>query len=146
MVDVELALLEQIATYLDDQEVATYSTSGYTGTDTAIVFGELPASPDRCIGLTVYDSDDYVNQNISEYRVQLWCRGTAGSTVDGGTLAGSIFNVLQGLQDQWWGDLYLVQARRLSLAPMGMDGNQRQERAENYAFRVNTPATVGRPD
>lgn len=144
-VDVELELLEATATYLDAQGVGDYNPSGYQSADTAIVFGPVPISPDRGIGLTVYGSDDNVRQAISEYRMQIWCRGVAGSTVDAGTLAGAVFNALQGIQDRLWGALWLIQCRRVSFVPQGIDDNQRQERAENYVFRVNTPTTVGRP-
>lgn len=146
-VDVELALLEATATYLDAQGVGTYLPGGgYQSSDTAIVFGPVPTAPDRGIGLTVYGSNDYVKQTISEYRMQLWCRGNAGSTIDAGTLAGSIFQTLQGLEDRPWGDdLYLIQCYRVSFVPQGIDDNQRQERADNYVFRVNTPTSVGRP-
>lgn len=147
-VDVELELLTATAVYLDAQGVGTYlPDGGYSDSDTAIVFGEVPLAPDRAIGLTVYDSQDEVRQPISKYRVQFWVRGSAGSTVDAGSIAGRLFDALQGIQDRPWGDhLWLVQCERLSLSPQGVDANKRQERAENYLFKVNSPASAGRSD
>lgn len=140
----ESDFLTALATYLDAQGVADYKTAGYQSIDTAIVFGPLQTDPDRMVALTVYDSQDYVLQPISEYRVQFFMRGVIGNTLDAANLASDIFDTLQGLQDQQWGDLRMIQCKRLVVSEQGIDANLRAERADSYVFTVNTPATTRR--
>lgn len=140
----ESDLLVSIAQYLNDQGVASYKTTGYEPADTAIVFGDLQTDPDRQVALTVYDSDDFVRQNISEYRVQFFMRGRPGNSLDAADLASDIFDVLQGLQDVEWGALHLIQCRRIVVSDQDQDANLRAERADSYTFRVSTPATTRR--
>ena len=141
---IESDLLVAVATYLDAQGVAEYKLTGYLPTDTAIVFGPLQTDPDRMVALTIYDSTDYVRQPISEYRIQFFMRGRPGMSTDAGDLASDIFDALQGLQDQQWGDLYLTQCKRLVVSGQDTDANLRAERADSYIFTVNTPATTRR--
>lgn len=142
---VEADLLVGIATALDAAGAATYNPSGvYAATDTAIVFGPLQSTPYRQVALTVYGSFDSINENRSEFRVQAYCRGVSGNSLDVGELAQGVFDVLQSLTAQQWGDAYLIQCYRISFVPQGIDTNLCSERADNYAVDVNTPATSRR--
>lgn len=118
---------------------------GYVPSDTAVVFGDLPTAPDRCIGLTAYASLDEVAVNLSSVRVQFYLRGAAGNSMDVVDLNDDLFAALQGLGGRQYGAAYLVDARRVSAVPMGVDGSRRSEISANYELDVNTPATVGRP-
>jgi hypothetical protein len=144
--DVESDLLTGIAQILNDAGAGSYKPAGgYTAAETAIVFGELPTSPDRVIALSLYGFTDAINQNLSSPRLQAMLRGNPNDSLDVGALAVEVFNALQGLAGVDCGTAHVVQCNRFSVVPQGVDGNKRYERADNYALDVNTPATPGRP-
>ena len=146
MTDVETDLLTGLAQWLHDQGLATYRPSGgYQSGETAVVFGPLPDDPDRCIGLTVYAATDEANVPLSHLRVQLMFRGNPNDSLDPGEIAGPVFNAFNGTSGLVFGTAYVNQAQRVSRVPLGVDGNQRSERADNYALDVDFPATAGRP-
>lgn len=142
---VESDILVGIAGLLDAAGVGVYSpTGGYQSTDTAIVFGELPTSPNRVVALTLYTSSDEIKQNLSEFRVQLMFRGGVNNSLDVGDLASSCFTALQGTESVEFGAVHVIQIYRTSFVPQGLDSNKRYERADNYVVQVNTPLTPGR--
>ena len=140
----ESDLLTGIATYLDGQGVGVYNPAGYAATDTAIVFGDLPSTPDRCIGLTLYSSQDHPVQNLSTVRLQLMLRGVPNNSLDVGDLATQAFSALQGITGLDFGTAHLIQCGRVSAVPLGLDTNKRSNRSDNYQIDVNTPYSVGR--
>lgn len=143
----ERDLLTGIAQTLAGAGVALFKPgSFYDATDTAIVFGELQETPDRQVALTCYSPNDLVTQNVTTRLVQFMLRGKPGDTLDADDLADDIFNVLQDLTAQQWGSVWLVQASRSvnSSAIHGLDASLRSERADNYLFRLGTPATPRR--
>lgn len=141
----ESDLLTGIATHLDGQGVGVYKPAGYAATDTAIVFGELPTSPDRCIGLSLYSAQDHPVQNLSTVRLQLMMRGVPNNSLDVGDLATQAFSALQGITALDFGTAHLIQCGRVSAVPLGMDDLKRSSRSDNYEIDVNTPYSVGRP-
>lgn len=143
----ESDLLVGIAELLDGQGVGTYRATGtYAADETAIVFGELPTSPDRAIGLALYNgAADEPTQNLSHPRLQLMVRGGRGLPLDAGDVATAAFMVLQGVEHRDYGTAHLVQALRVSAVPLGVDDNRRTQRADNYQLDVNTPHSAGRP-
>lgn len=146
MSDWESDLVQGIAQYLEDNGVGVYRSDGtpYATGETAIVFGELPSSPDRAIGLSLYSATDHPVQNLSSVRLQLMCRGAVNSNLDVGALATAAFSALQGLVYRDFGTAHLIQAGRVSAVPTGVDGNRRYTRADNYECDVNTPYSAGR--
>lgn len=131
-------------------ELATAGVGSYTGSpvvnpNTGIFFKALPTLPDRCIALTVYSSSDEAKVSLSHVRVQLWFRGKVNDSVDVDDLADAAFNVLQGLEDRYYGSVHLVQALRVSSVPMGVDDSKRAERSDNYQIDLDVPTTSGRP-
>jgi hypothetical protein len=141
----ESDLLTGIAQLLNDQAVGVYKTTGtYAATDTAIVFGELPTSPDRCIGLSLYSATDAPKQNLSTVRLQVMMRGAVNNSLDVGDLATAVFGVLQGLEGRDFGTAHAVQVGRISAVPLGLDSNKRSERSDNYQADINTPYTTYR--
>jgi hypothetical protein len=143
---VETDLLLGIAQYLNDVGAATYRpTGGYLATDTAIVFGELPTSPDRVVAITVYGSDDEGQVPLSQMRVQFMFRGKPNNTLDAGEVAGPVFEHMQGLEHLQCGAAHINLAQRVSRITLGADENKRQLRSDNYALDVDMPATAGRP-
>lgn len=147
MSDWETDLLQGLAQYLTTTSVGTYRATGaYQSTDVAIVFGELPTQPDRAISLTLYGSSDEPVQNLSSVRVQLMMRGTPNASLDVGSLATSAFSQLQGLSYMDFGSAHVLQVRRVSAVPLGLDGNKRSMRADNYVIDVNTTVGTFRTD
>lgn len=139
-------LLAGLAADLQDAGVGVYRPAGgYLATDTAIVYGDLPPTPDRCIALTAYASVDLAGVNLSMIRVQFYLRGTPGDSLDVVDLNDALFLALQCLEHRQYGAAHMVQALRVSSVPMGIDGSRRSELAANYELDVNTPATAGRP-
>lgn len=141
----ESDLLVGLAQYLASQGVGTYSpASPVPAGGTLIVFGEMPSSPDRCVALTLYASRDEPVANLSTVRVQFMLRGAPNNSLDVGDLATAVFAALQGVTHHDYGTAHAVDCRRVSVVPLGMDGNKRMTRADNYEIPVNTPYTTGR--
>lgn len=146
MSDYESDLLTGLAQHLDDAGAATYRPAGgYLSTETAIVFGDLPTSPDRAVALSLYASRDLIEQNLSMIRVQVMMRGAVNSSLDLGPLAVAIFDALHAAVALDFGTAHVVQCQRISTVPLGMDGNKRYLRADSYELDVNTPARTDRP-
>lgn len=144
----ESDLLLGYAELLAGQGVGTYRTDGtpYAAGETAIVFGELPTSPDRAIGLALYNGlPDEATQNLSHPRLQLMVRGAPGQPLDAGDIATAAFMVLQAVAHRDYGTAHVVQSLRVSAVPLGVDDNRRTMRADNYQLDVNTPHSAGRP-
>lgn len=142
---VETDLLTGIAQTLAAAGVGAFGAGPYASTDTAIVFGEMPAQPDRCIGLTVYSAQDNATVNYTQYRVQVWARGVPNVSTDAADIQCAVFDALHGLTSQQWGSVWVSQVTRYSLIPAGVDANRRSERSDNYLLRVNPPNTAHRP-
>ena len=142
----ESDLLTGIAQTLADAGVGTYRTDGtaYAAGETAIVFGELPTTPDRAIALSLYAATDAPVQNLSTVRAQLMFRGAVNANLDVGDLATEAFGVLQGMTARDYGTAHVIQAGRISAVPLGQDANKRYTRADNYQIDVNTPYTAYR--
>jgi hypothetical protein len=145
-VSVETDLVTGLAQYLNDHGAGTYRpTGGYQANETAIVFGELPSTPDRVIALTVYGSLDEGLVPLSQMRVQFMFRGKPNDTLDAGEVAGPVFDLVQGLEHLQCGTAHIDLAQRVSRVTLGADENGRQLRSDNYALDVDMPATAGRP-
>lgn len=146
MSDFETDLLEGLAGLLNTAGAGVYKSTGtYASTDTAIVFGDLPGSPDRCIALNVYASSDALEENLSTVRVQAMLRGDVNNPLDVGALSVAVFSALHGLTHQDVGSSHAAMIRRISTVHMGRDTDDRMRRSDNYEVLLNTPATAGRP-
>lgn len=146
MSDVETDLVRGVAQLLHDEGKGTYRPAGgYQPAETAIVFGELPSTPDRVIAISVYGADDEGQVPLSRLRLQFLCRGVPNNTLDAGEVAGGVFTVMQGLEHLQCGTAHINLSQRVSRITLGADENQRQLRSDNYALDVDMPATAGRP-
>lgn len=137
-------LLTALAERLRVQGVGVWRPSGpeYAPNETAIVFGRLPSTPDRAIALAAYGVDQFADDPVNTdgtQGVQLRIRGIPldPRSVDG--IADACFDALQGWQNPAAG--ILLATRRIN-APMGVDGNQRFERADSYHLLVHRPSTL----
>jgi hypothetical protein len=134
-------ILTAIAEHLHASGVGVLKPPGstYTPTDIAITFGRLPSTPDRAIALAAYGVDQFTDDPVntdSTQGVQLRLRGTTDPRVVD-EIADNAFNALQGWQNAAAG--ILLCTRRIN-APMGIDGNQRWERADSYHLLCHRPS------
>ena len=124
----------------------TYRTSTpYLASETAVVFGLYPTSPDRCIALTAYVATDEPKVALSRIRVEVALRGAVNDSLDVHDLGDAIFTVLQGAEDLTFGTAHVVQALRVISASGGVDANKRSMRSDSFSLDVDTPITPGRP-
>lgn len=112
----------------------------YDGTVPALFYGRIPDDPDEAIGLTLYDAEDTPNYEGPAYdlkvrRVQLWIRGARRSSAGADRLASAAKAALHGLTRT----AGLADVRRVLVAPMGVDGNLRSERADSYQIITDLP-------
>lgn len=141
-------LLDGIAAALAACGAGTYRPdTDYVDGETAIVFDDMPATPDRCIVLTTYgNANDAPNMALGTVMLQVRTRGVPDSPRDVRDLAGKVFDILHGLTHQQYGTAHANEILRRSSIPMGQDSAQRWERSDNYAIELDTPPTALRPE
>lgn len=129
-------LTEAICLLLEDAGAGAFATEA-TGEQTQIVYGDVAATgAHRAIGVTVYTSvADDVQNGLTARRVQVRVRGAQDDRRSANQLAGAVFTALhRTIRSR--GVAFGV---RVSFAPLGEDGNRRQERAENYQITLDNP-------
>ena len=92
----------------------------------------LSVTPDQGVGITVYGSTD--DPQLLTRRVQFWCRGKPDDPFGPDRLAHRLYEHLHWRHH----DSLIARARRLSTAQLGLDGNGRDERTDNYEI-ILTP-------
>lgn len=138
-------LLQGVAAQIAAAGLGVYHadpTIPYADTDTAIVFKNMPASPNRCIVLNVYGTgapEDPQNA-VSQLGLQVRARGLPNPVTDVNDLIDGVFLFLHGKQHQQYGTVHANQIRRVSSIPMGQDASKRQEHADNYYVDCDMPA------
>ncbi|WP_336214384.1 minor capsid protein [Nonomuraea sp. LPB2021202275-12-8] len=139
------ALLSGLAEHLAASGAGVWHPNGiYASNEIAITIGGLPAAPDTALTLAVYGvgpGGDDPTEPDSQVLVQARIRaGQDPRIVD--DLADSVFGALHGLSDMVLdGGVLLLQALRTVVAPLGVDGSGRWERADSYSIRVHRPST-----
>lgn len=123
---------------------ATYRASGkYEPTETGIVLGNIPQSPDRIIALTIYDSGHHPSLSTSSYRLQVRTRwgGQDKRYVD--NLDDAIFDLLEASQHLvLTTGVHVTQIQHYSgPLPLGQDTNNRWGLSHNYELTVHRPST-----
>lgn len=134
-------LLTALAVRLNDAGAGVWKTGGYLASDVAIVFGRLPTTPDRAIALAAYGVDQFADDPVNTdgtQSVQLRIRGTVDPRIVDG-IADACFDTLHGWQQPAAG---ILLCRRRMSAPMGVDMNQRWERADSYDLLVHRPTSL----
>lgn len=138
-------LLSGLAIHLEASGAGVWHPNGiYAPSEVAITLGGLPSAPDTAIALAVYgvgtDGDDPTEPD-SQVQVQARIRaGQDPRLVD--DLADAVFDALHGLSDVVLdGGVLLLHSLRTIVAPLGVDGSGRWERADSYAIRVHRPTT-----
>jgi len=107
----------------------------YADAETGINYGALPQSPDRAVGITAYWADDDLQTFLAVRRIQLRFRGIPGARAGADDLADAAFAVLQRLSRV--AGISLVS--RASMAHLGADELDRQERTDSYELIIDNP-------
>lgn len=135
-------LLTGVAEHLAAQGVGTWRTTGvYAATETGIVLGLLPPSPDNVIALTGYSVSDDPTLSDGVMGVQVRTRTKGLDPRPTADLADAIFDALQGLGDVVLGGVRVQIVTRQSWVPLGADANGRQQRSDNYYATAHHPSS-----
>lgn len=128
--------------------IATLRTSGdYLATETAIVYKNMPQTPNRVVVLTVFPvTDDPMPTASGVIGVQALCRGNVADPLDVDALGDDIYQLVQGLLDQQFGAVHVASILRFSSLPTGEDTSRRWSRSDKYHLAVDYPPTANRPD
>ncbi|NHI16864.1 phage tail terminator protein [Microbacterium excoecariae] len=108
----------------------------YTTDETGLFYGPIGDTPDRAIGVRVYATDD--DRYLAQRRAQIRIRGRAHHLDDADTIAGIAHTALDGLSRV----AGILSARRISMSPLGADGNSREERTENYLITLDNMEAI----
>lgn len=103
---------------------------------TFIAAKRIPDKPDAAIGITVYLGTDELLQSMR--RAQFRFRGPPHDPLAPDRMADAVFRLLHMSHH----DGHISRIRRESMAPLGMDGNSRDERTDNYEITLNTGGTA----
>lgn len=122
-----------VALRLQEVGVGTFKPTGvYSAGETGITLKAVPQSPDRIVAISIYaiDEDPDPTDPRRTYSVQLRFRaGTNPTDVD--DIADAAYQALS-VDHQEWGTVRVNRCYRTVMAPLGMDANGRQERADSY--------------
>jgi hypothetical protein len=134
-------LLTGAAEYLAAAGVGVWSPTGtYTDTDTGIVIGRMPATPDRAIVLALYDVDTTSLSHVLA-GLQVRCRGPRTSDPRPvSDLADAVYEALHGAQHVTLGGVRVPLIWRQSHAWIGADDNRREETASNFYLHAGRPS------
>lgn len=138
--DFESDLLAGVAELLAADGVAEWDPTGtYTDNEIGIVIGPPSQSPASLVALATYNNSDDPGGADSTVFLQVRSRAPDDDPRKANALSGGVFNSLQGLRATVNG-IRIVYGKRNSSAPLGVDGNGRQERTDNYELMVHRPS------
>ena len=109
---------------------------------TVVVARDLPTSPDAAVALNLYDSLDEVEVARGTHRVQAMFRGAPDDSLTCDDLADAVFDLWHAREGLWIGGLHVVLMSRVSRIPLGMDGDNRSMRSDNYELLIDEPTTA----
>jgi len=125
------------------QGVGTWAPDTPTGSLGAgnIFRGSLPPDVTPGVGLQAYRAGPDDPQNpTTQVRLQAWLRAGTVAALD--DLDAAVYDAFQGLSGVAFGTTQVTDSRCISSVPQGIDGNGNRERACNYAFELDLPATA----
>lgn len=133
----EYRFLTALGEYLGSQTVGRWITTGtYQATDTAISIDALPSTPDKAIAMTAYPVEDDGAGTGTTLGVQFRIRGKPNDRLSDKDIMSRLFDALHGLTHHDLGGIPIIRVWRQSGAPLGPDGNNRQEHTQNYYFQL----------
>jgi len=131
-------LLTGIAEHLAAEGVGSWNPTGiYTAGQTGIYLAIMPPGPadgsgDRAIVLTDYDPNGGTTGGDTAPRVQVRCRGLRNDPLSVLAIKDGVRMALEGLDAVVFGEVTVSGINHVSGTPMGVDGNGRHERSDNY--------------
>lgn len=138
--DFESDLLAGVAQLLDADNVAVWNPTGtYADSEIGIVIGPPSQSPPSLVALAAYNNSDDPSGSDSTVFLQVRSRAPDDDPRKASALSSGVFNSLQGLRATVNG-IRIVYGKRNSSAQLGIDGNGRQERTDNYELMVHRPS------
>lgn len=128
-----------IAEHLHAEGAGTWNPNGvYTAGQTGIYIAVMPpgattnSSWDKAIVLTDYDPDGGTTGGDTAMRLQVRCRGLRNDPLSALAIKDAVRAALEGLDAVQFGTVTVSGINHLNGTPMGIDGNQRHERSDNY--------------
>jgi hypothetical protein len=139
MSEFQANLLTGIAVLLHNASLGTWRASGsYEDTETAIVFGKLPLTPERAIALTAYPVFDHATISDSTLGVQIRTRWEEEDPRLVSDLSDQIFSFLHGKEEFTLSTgVRVVRCDRNSGVSLGQDANNRWEWSDNYYLKLH---------
>jgi len=133
----DVQLTKQVCALLGEIDGWEWRETGpaYSESVVGVHYGAIKATPSRGVGVRVYLASDDLDESLSWRRMQIRFRGPRNDPTGADALADAAFARLQGLSRV--GGISGIS--RLSMAPLGADGNGREERAENYQIILDNP-------
>lgn len=141
-------LLTGIAQQLHDAGIGTYRPdTPYLAGETAVVFKDMPTTPNRVIVLNTYSpgADDNPHVPVSLIALQVRARGNPGQPLDPDGLRDAVYNLLHGQEHRTYGTCHANQILHQSTIPNGKDDSKRWEVSINFYADVDLPPTPNRP-
>ncbi|WP_026923292.1 minor capsid protein [Glycomyces arizonensis] len=140
-------LLVGIAETLAAAGVGVWRPDGlYTTDEVGVFIAYMPpggaTGPDRCIVLTDYDPAGGNSAGDVTPRVQVRCRGARNDPVSAIDLASDARDALDGLAFVTFGQVTVSQINHINGTPMGVDGNGRHERSDNYDIQAQRTSAL----
>lgn len=134
-------LLVGVAQLLAAREVAVWKpVDPYNDDEVGIVLGVPTQSPRSLVALAAYSNVDDPALSDSTVGVQVRVRGPGANPTPADDLADAVFDELQGYRGDLPNGIHVVYGKRTSTYPLGLDGNGRQERTDNYDLTVHRPS------
>lgn len=135
-------LLSGVAQLLDTQTSAVYDPfNTYDDTQVGIILGPPTQTPPSQVTLAAYGNTDDPVAADSVVQVQARYRSPDARPGPADDLADEVFMALQGLHGKdLIGGVHVVYCKRNSSLPLGVDGNGRWERSDNYDLMVHRPS------
>ncbi|PRA13357.1 hypothetical protein CQ010_01540 [Arthrobacter sp. MYb211] len=137
-------LLKGIARMLADNSIGEWSDDPqfvYTGALPAITLKRVPADPDVAIVLSAYGGPDHEYLPMGDVNVQIRVRGARNAPTGPEETLDAIFDLLHNARYVALvpGIAPVSRIHRKSTVPMGVDGNNRWEVADNYKVFASHP-------
>jgi hypothetical protein len=136
-------LLIGLAERLAAQGVGAWNPAGvYAAGQAGIYIAVMPpgneadSGRDRAIVLTDYDPNGGNSSGDVAPRVQVRCRGLRNDPFSAIDLAAAVRDAIDGLAHVTFGSVEVSGVNHISGVPMGIDGNHRHERSDNYDIQA----------
>lgn len=127
-------LCEQLGT-IDGWLYEPSGTAVYTDDVVGVRQGRLAASPNRGVGVRIYDGSDDPETGTKTRRAQLRSRGAPGDLLGAEEIADAAFDRFSQLMREG----VISEVIRLSFSPAGVDASKREERTDNYLIIFDNP-------